>query len=174
MEETLEIDDNRQFTLCQDSNKGDSKVFFNLLTKLSEKEDPFNYLLKSRILPQFQNLCRWTGNQANCKLFETAIIEADDSIRICFQSGPIGKVGTPFSDLKQQLQLLMNEITKNRNCRDCQRNLTCLKCPFPSPLSAEEYCEYKKSHDTVEPAALITKYNIIKDYIFRPVDLLNF
>ncbi|MFX1456138.1 MAG: B12-binding domain-containing radical SAM protein [Promethearchaeota archaeon] len=174
LEETLEIDDNRQYTLCQDSNPNDTYALIDLLVKLSEKKNPFNYLLRSRILPEFQNLCRWTGNQANCQFLETVIIDADDSVRICYHSEPIGKVGTPFSDLKQQLQLLMNEITKSRNCRKCHRNLTCVKCPFPSPLSSEEYCECKKSYDTVEPAALITKYNIIKDYIFRPVDLLNF
>ncbi|MFW9823131.1 MAG: B12-binding domain-containing radical SAM protein [Candidatus Thorarchaeota archaeon] len=174
LESSEEIEENRQYTLCQDFNTDDTIALFDLLVKLSEKENPFNYLLKSRILPQFQNLCRWTGNKANCQFLETAIIDADDSIRICYHSEPIGKVGSPFSDLKQNLQLLLNEIIKIRNCRECHRNSSCLKCPFPFPLSSKEYCELRKRHDTVEPAGLITKYNLIKDYIFRPVDLHNF
>ncbi len=152
----------------------DTKSLFTFLIKISENKDIFNHLMDSKPLPQFQQLCRWTSNEANCHTLETAIIGNDNSIRICWYSKPIGKIGLSFQDIILKIRQLQGEIIADRNCSVCQENKTCIKCLFPFPFSSEEYCKCKKLFFTNKPAEMVDIFSNINTFIFRPVNLLEF
>ena len=61
-----------------------------------------------------------------------------------------------------------------RNCGQCKVNETCIKCLFPFPLLIERYCEYKRKHLTNKPAKLINAFTVVKDFLFRPINPLEF
>jgi radical SAM protein with 4Fe4S-binding SPASM domain len=165
---------NVPYFLCQDSEMDDIKALYNFLIEISKANDPLNYILDSNPLPQFENLCRWTNSQANCQKLETAIIEKDGSIRICWHSDAIGKVGKSFLDIKYRLEELKEKEMMRRNCVQCKIKDTCSKCLFPSPLSSELFCNYRMKCDTSEPSKILNASNLIKDLTFKPINLLDF
>ncbi len=152
----------------------DTKALYDFLIKISKYNDIFKNLLDSKPLPHFQQLCRWTESQANCLTLETVIIGSDDSIRICWYSDPIGKIGNSFQEIVKNIEKLQNAKIKRRNCIKCDENKTCVKCLFPFPLSSEEYCEYKKSFSTSKPAKILDTFSLVYKLIFRPINLLEF
>ena len=162
------------FIICQDCVASDANALYNLLVEISKSGNSFNYLLESKFLPQFQNLCKWTSNQANCKKLETAIIGDDGSIRICWNGDSIGKINTLFSDIRKNLHDLNKENLEKRNCIGCKKNETCMKCFFPYPLSSEEFCNYKSLNDTIEPAKYVLAFNILQDLLFKPLNPYDF
>ena len=165
---------NVQYQICQDRVVEDSNALYDLLVEILKSKDSFDYLLKRKPLPQFQELCRWTNTKANCQQMETAIIDDDGSIRICWHSIPLGKIGSSFADIKQNLQKMKKEIEEKRNCLGCIRNKTCVKCLFPFPMSSEEYCKHEIFCDTTKAADLIDSFNTIKDYLLKPINLFDF
>jgi len=152
----------------------DANALYNFLIEISKSGNSFNYLLKRKFLPQFQNLCKWMGNQANCQKLETAIIEGDGSIRICWNGDSIGKINTLFSDIRKNLHDLNKENLEKRNCIGCKKNETCIKCLFPYPLSSEEFCNYKSLNDTNEPAKYVLAFNVLQDLLFKPLNPYDF
>ena len=163
-----------RYTICQDQAASDTKALYDILLKISKSKSSFKYLFNRKTLPYFQNLCRWTGNQANCLKMETAIIDYDKSIRICWHSDPIGKIGMSFSDIKQNLENLKKKIIDSRKCNQCIQNKTCLKCIFPFPLDSVEYCTYKNKLNTTEPARMVNVFYTIKDFFVDPIYYLDF
>ena len=105
---------------------------------------------------------------------QKAIISNDNSIRICWHSAPIGKIGTSISGIIQNLKRLSKKVVEGRNCVECIENETCIKCKFPYPLSAKEYCEFKKEFNTVTSAKIINSFNIFKDILNDPVTIIDF
>ena len=152
----------------------DTKRLYNYLIELSKYEDIINYLLDCNPLPQFQQLCRWTESQANCQTLETAIIEKDDSIRICWYSASIGKIGISFSEIIRNLTYLKKEKVEKRDCNRCSVNETCVKCLYPYPISSQKYCKYKRRNFTDKPAKLINAFGVVKDFLFKPINPLEF
>jgi len=163
-----------EFLICQECMVSDANALYNLLVEISKSGNSFNYLLESKFLPQFQNLCKWTGNQANCQKLETAIIGEDGSIRICWNGDSLGKIDTLFSDIRKNLHDLNKENFEKRNCIGCKKNETCIKCLFPYPLSTEEYCDYKNLNDTNEPAKFVFAFSVLKDLVFKPLNPYDF
>ncbi len=174
LEEFIQGQNDLKFVLCQECAKNDTKALYQLLVEISNSENSFNYLLERRFLPQFQSLCKWTNNQSNCQKFETAIIGDDDSIRICWNGDSIGNINTPFSEIKENLDLLSKGNFKERNCKKCKEKNTCAKCLFPFPLTSKEYCDLKKKNDTNEPAKHVYAFNVIKDILYKPLNPYDF
>ena len=162
------------YTLCQDNTKSDTNAFYKLLNKISNSGNSFKYLLNEKPLPYFQSICRWTKNQANCFNMEVAIIDDDDSIRICWHSEPIGKLGEPFSIIKQKLMDLRELIIETRQCNTCPQYKKCSKCLFPNPLSFNEFCTYKNNLKTTEPADMIKIFYTLIEYFANPIYLKDF
>ncbi|MFX0104597.1 MAG: B12-binding domain-containing radical SAM protein [Candidatus Hodarchaeota archaeon] len=163
--------DNMENLICIDYSALDVQAIYNFLVNTSKNKEIFNYILNSRPLPHFQNLCRWTNEHANCQKLETAIIGNDDSIRICWYSEPIGKIGTPFLDIIRKLQHLHKEKAEERNCKECIEVKSCPKCLFPFPLSSEKYCEKRRKNNTSKPANIIYSLTKFKDLLFKPIIL---
>jgi len=160
--------------ICIEESKVDSLATNNLLHEISKSKDSFNYILNRRPLPHIQNLCRWTIDQANCHKLETAIIDDDNFIRICWNSEPIGKVGNSFSDIIRNLHDLHKNNLEKRKCSNCSASHTCIKCLYPYPLSPQEYCECKRMFNSNKPARVISSFNVLKDLLFKPITLLEF
>ena len=161
---------NMQYIIGIDAINRDTRTLHKFLVEISKNEDIFNHLMNSTPLPQFQQLCRWTKNQANCQSLETAIIEKDDSIKICWYSDSIGNIETSFSEIKRKLNHVQKKNIELRNCKDCNENETCIKCTYPNPLSSEEYCYYKRSYNINKAAKMIDNFNIVKDFLFKPLN----
>ena len=165
---------NMEFTLCQECKVSDANALYNLLLEVSKSGNSFNYLLERKFLPQFQTLCKWMGNQANCRNLETAIIGGDNSIRICWNGDSLGNINTSLSDFRKNVRDLNIKNFKKRNCKECRRKETCIKCLFPYPLSSEEYCDYKNQYDTNEPAKYVFTFSVLKDILFKPLNAYDF
>jgi radical SAM superfamily enzyme YgiQ (UPF0313 family) len=157
-----------------ESKVTDTETLYDLLVRLHGSNNSFQYLIKSNILPQFQNLCRWTKNHANCKTLETAIVGKDDSVRICWNSEPLGKIGISFSEIIRILNERIKIERLKRSCDDCIENEKCVKCLYPFPINSLEYCKRRKAFNTIHPAKLINKFTILKDLIFKPIMLHDF
>jgi hypothetical protein len=157
-----------------DQTKNDSNSLYKLFSEILKAENGFNYLFNRNTLPHFQNLCRWTLNQANCEKLETAIIEKDNSIRVCTYSKPVGKVGMSFSEIKKKIEDIKAMVTDKRGCFQCNQEMSCQKCIFPFPLSSSEYCEYKNSQETNKSANLINAFYVIKDFLYKPINPYDF
>ena len=89
---------------------------------------------------------------------------------MCWYSNPIGNTETSFLDIKLNMYRLQKKNRELRSCRECKENLACVKCTFPYPLSHEKYCKYKRSNATIEAAKLIDNFNIVKDFLFKPLN----
>ncbi|MFX1498919.1 MAG: B12-binding domain-containing radical SAM protein [Promethearchaeota archaeon] len=160
--------------ICREHSKSDTKALYHLLFEVTKTDNKFNYLLGSNPLPYFQNLCRWTNNVANCQTLETAIISNDNSIRICWHSAPIGEIGIRMSEIIQNLKHMSKKVAEERKCVECIEKETCIKCKFPYPLSAKEYCKFKKEFDTIPSTKVINSFNIFKDILNDPVTIIDF
>ncbi|MHA1670380.1 MAG: B12-binding domain-containing radical SAM protein [Promethearchaeota archaeon] len=154
-------------------NSKDSEILVKFLSNLSEKEDPYNYLLESNTLPQFLNICKWTSTLANCRTLETAIIE-DNHIKICWHSDPIAEVGSSFVHIKQMIDQILFDTAKTRNCLSCSIKNFCNKCAFPFPLSSKDYCQFKIKYDLIKSANLVNSLSILKDLILEPITLIDY
>ncbi|MFX1277815.1 MAG: B12-binding domain-containing radical SAM protein [Promethearchaeota archaeon] len=154
--------------------KNDSDSLYKLFQEISNAENSFNYLLDNNALPHFQNLCRWIKNQANCEKLETVIVDKNNSIRFCWHSSPVGKVGMRFSEIKRKINDLKKQVIKIRGCYQCSQEQSCQLCLSPFPLSSKEYCEYKISQDTNTPANLINVFYVIKDLFYKPINPYDF
>ncbi|MFW9970403.1 MAG: B12-binding domain-containing radical SAM protein [Candidatus Odinarchaeota archaeon] len=174
LEENSKGYDNLPYLIGVDYKLNDTKALYNFLVEISKYEDIFTYLLESKPLPHFQHLCRWTQTQANCKTLETVIIGSDDSIRICWYSNPIGKIGASHQEIEENINKLQKAKMRQRNCRSCKENETCLKCLFPYPLSSEQYCEFKRNFFTIKSAKMVDIFSMINDILFRPINPLEF
>ncbi|MFX1414331.1 MAG: B12-binding domain-containing radical SAM protein [Promethearchaeota archaeon] len=166
--------ENLMNSICFDDSKTDTQALYDFLMEISNNENYFKDLLDSKPLPYFRNLCRWTKNVANCQTLDTAIITSDNSIRICWHSPPIGKIGNSMYDLIQKLQDLSKSVAEIRSCIECSQNVNCVKCKFPYPLSSTEYCELKKKSNTDYPAKIINSLNIFKDLLYDPITIIDF
>ncbi|MFW9772943.1 MAG: B12-binding domain-containing radical SAM protein [Candidatus Thorarchaeota archaeon] len=162
------------YLICQECEVKDTNSLLDFLLMISKLRKPFKYLMKRNPLPQFQKLCRWTENQANCKKLETIIVGPDDLFRICYNSKPIGKLGDSFQEIKQNIVNLEYKIQESRGCSNCFKYQKCLKCAFPYPISSEEYCDFKKSFDTINPSSIINGLNLMKDLLYKPIEFLDY
>ena len=152
------------YMISRDEKEGDSEKLYDFLTVLSKEEKGVTNILKLKQYPYFAGLCKWMSNSSNCQRYETAIIGADNSIRICWNGAPIGTVGTPSEDILRNLENINKNKQKERGCNECLRKDSCNKCPFPSPLSDHEFCNNKKVYDLSSKADQLRAFDFFKEY----------
>jgi radical SAM superfamily enzyme YgiQ (UPF0313 family) len=148
----------------------DSLKLHEFLMHLANKDDVNTYLAENKAFPYFSSLCRWTRGLANCQNCETALITEDDCVYVCYNGEAIGRVGMPVNEMLHNLEQKQNKTKEIRNCRKCLRRATCVKCIFPFPLTADRYCQLKKSHDTTDFAEQLKIFDTFKD-ILHPLPL---
>ena len=159
--------------ICVENSLKDTSSLLGFLEKITEIDDPFNYLLEKKPLPQFMNICRWTSTPANCQTLDTAIID-QDNIKICWFSDPIAKVGDPFSKIKENIKKIHINTILRRQCKKCVRFCDCKKCYFTYPISDVEYCNFQREKNMSIASNLINSLNLLKDLIFEPTSIIDY
>jgi anaerobic magnesium-protoporphyrin IX monomethyl ester cyclase len=153
-------------TLAREENHKDSVAAHSLLCEVGRAKNPFLFLTGKKALPYFANMCKWTRNLANCVARKTLIINEKNEVRFCWYGSVTGSVGQSYKEI---ISCLDSEIQKTKNRRDCARckeESNCIKCPFPFPLPEAEYCEDKKTTDTIRAAELIIGLDQIKQIFY--------
>jgi radical SAM superfamily enzyme YgiQ (UPF0313 family) len=149
-------------TLCKEFNLRDSVSAYSYLKTLSKRKDPFSYLVNQSALPYFANICKWTKEVSNCTSPDTLIVNNKSEVRLCWYGTAIGETGHSYDALINNIKSEQDAIMARRKCIICMVKSTCIKCPWPAPLSALDYCKYRKSSDVSVAAELIIGLDQIK------------
>jgi radical SAM superfamily enzyme YgiQ (UPF0313 family) len=153
-----------------EEEKTDANTLFGLLMELSKTETQEG-ISGLPAIPYLRGLCRWDTQPPNCVSLETVIVDAEANVRPCWHAEPIGKVGMPFDELRQNLRRLRGRAEEERGCRTCGENDTCVKCPSPAPLSDEEYCRLRAGYPVEEAASTARNLKILEES-FLPYTML--
>lgn len=150
-------------SICFDREKEDVLHFFHFMVNLAEKENAAEDLFNGPVFPYISTLCRWGQKIPNCRSLNTVIVDSHNNVKTCWNGKTIGKVGMAFNELEKNLQDLHRAIENKRDCQNCPRQAQCTRCIFPAPLTEGEYCDLKKSCDTVKTAELIRTFDSFKE-----------
>ena len=145
-----------------EKNGHHARLLFDELQKLTRKESLFSDLFDAPPYPHFAALCRWEKEGANCISLDTAIVDKEGNIRICWNGDVIGRIGVPFPEIREKLNHLKGQVEKQRGCNDCPKVQVCSRCMFPHPLEEQEFCTLKKNSHCEETADLIRHLDIFK------------
>lgn len=92
----------------------------------------------------FVDGCRWSSSDCPIKGFSRCIVEADGTVRGCFNGAKIAEVGEPRKKITGNLKLLWDRTRQERGCDRCDARESCAKCIFPYPFDAKEYCAIRR------------------------------
>ncbi|MCL5037427.1 MAG: radical SAM protein [Chloroflexi bacterium] len=106
--------------------------------------------------------CRWKGRRCPASTLEKFHIMANGEIIPCANGGVIGKAGEPIGDIKNRVKKMFEEEAEKRGCHDCPEIRSCSQCLFPHPLSAGEYCDFRRRHRKL--SMQISQMDFLKDY----------
>ena len=120
-------------------------VFGGFLAKLENSPDPCKHLWRQPRLPFFEQLCKWLSRHANCRTFETAIVDSAGNVRICWYATPTGTIADSHKTIVNTFMSMAAQTTRERDCHSCRIKATCIKCAYPYPLSPASYCEFRRS-----------------------------
>lgn len=149
-------------TLCREADYTDAVAAHSFLVGVSREKDPFTFLTGMKALPYFANLCRWTGDHANCVTRSTLIVNEMNEVRFCWNGSITGSVGNSYKEIINKLDIEILNTKIRRECIGCKEKSSCIKCAFPFPLPEDEYCRNKKTSNTVRAAELIIGLDQIK------------
>jgi hypothetical protein len=150
-------------TICIEKEREDVLKLYHFLVKLAHEDNAIEDLFEGPYFPFFNSLCRWEFNTPNCQSLDTIIVDSQNNVKTCWNGTPIGRVGMSFSQIWENLERIHQEIKKERDCQNCQKQDQCNKCLFPCPLTTGEYCYLKKRCDTVESASLLRTFDVIRE-----------
>lgn len=150
--------------LALDREREDALYLGHFLQRFDNADSCFNHLMGSRPYPLFTGLCKWLSRDANCRKLETALIDEEGRIRLCWKGSPVGVLSDSAKDILRTLEMLRNAVMKERGCARCRVEETCIQCCFPDPLPAEEYCRFLKSHDVWEQAETFKTYYAFEEF----------
>jgi radical SAM superfamily enzyme YgiQ (UPF0313 family) len=150
-------------TLCLERKKEDARQLHRFLAQLTARDNPAAELFGAPFIPYISSLCRWEQEIPMCRSLETVIVDARHNVRTCWNGTPIGQVGMTFKQLWERLRKRHHASEKKRDCQGCSHQAGCARCIFPHPLSAREYCDLKKSCETVEAAQLLRTFDSFKE-----------
>ncbi len=149
--------------VCLDIEKEDTLQLHRFLVRLAREENAAGELFKASFTPYFSALCRWDKKMPNCRSLETVIVDSQGQVKTCWNGPPIGKVGMSLKELGENLSQIHGNTAIKRDCRHCPKQAVCVKCIFPGPLPAGEYCDLQKNHDIMETAELIRTFDSFKE-----------
>lgn len=148
---------------AEDTRESDARALHQLLSQLARKRENGEELEDIPVYPYLDGLCRWANGTPNCRGLETVIIDTHDNVKTCRNGKPVGKVGMPLSQIIQNIETHHHDARIARDCRNCSRRDTCVKCIFPFPLTGPQYCGLRQRVDTVAPAQLLRWADSFKD-----------
>jgi radical SAM superfamily enzyme YgiQ (UPF0313 family) len=151
--------------ICNDETAEDTHALLRLLKRISRSEQPFAYLAEARRMPHFSGLCRWSTRDANCQIFETALIDGRGDIRLCWQGKPVGTVRDSFQDLRVAVERLQSQTQESRNCATCEASDRCVKCAMTDPISSGDYCSAVKSDPVGVAADLLRCFHFMNEHL---------
>jgi len=157
-------DDDLDRMVCFDVTSQDVYSLAALLDGIAGKEDAFTYLATRRPLPYFAGLCKWSKAAANCEVMETAIIDCDGNIRLCWAGGPVGRVGDAFEEILQAASSQKRKSCDARKCGACEKQHQCAICVAPS-IEPSAYCDRVLHPGREEAADLLRTFSFLKDYL---------
>ncbi|MFX0009925.1 MAG: B12-binding domain-containing radical SAM protein [Candidatus Hermodarchaeota archaeon] len=155
--------------ISMEETENDSRNLHNLLHDIFLNDNEIGFLLHRKILPIAQNLCKWMKERTNCNYLESAIIDQDHNVRVCWFGEPIGTIDDSFDAIKAKINYMKEQIIEERKCIECPQNNICIKCINPYPLTEDEYCEIRRKFDTSKPASLLNMYYVLKDLLLNPI-----
>jgi radical SAM superfamily enzyme YgiQ (UPF0313 family) len=150
-------------SICIDRKKEDALRVHRVLVHLAEKDNALNDLVYNPTYPYIGSLCRWEKGPANCRTLATLIVDADNHVKTCWNGSPIGKVGTPFPEIWENLDNIRQDAEQRRDCKNCHKQSVCVRCIFPAPLTDNRYCDLKRNSNTEEAAELIRIFDFFKE-----------
>ncbi|MCL5037423.1 MAG: B12-binding domain-containing radical SAM protein [Chloroflexi bacterium] len=106
--------------------------------------------------------CRWRGKTCPAATLEKFHILPNGDLIPCMNGGVIGKAGEPVPEIMERMKKLFEDETKRRGCQDCPALPSCSQCLFPHPLSAGEYCDFRRRHRRL--SVEINQMDFLKDY----------
>ena len=152
--------------VCREFCARDSQELIAFLRQSGNCGSLLDDLTSSDAFPVFSTLCRWVAKGANCRTLETALIDENGTIRVCWNGDPVGKIPMHKSEIMETLEKMHARVFQERGCLQCPREKSCVKCFFPAPLDVTAYCRVKREDGIGEQAATLKSY-----YLFR--DVLN-
>lgn len=150
--------------LAMDLKKEDSEGLMSLLKKFDDTNSCFDHLMDSKPYPVFVGLCRWLRTDANCRKLETAIIDDEDHIKLCWGGESVGKIPDSLGEIIGNLKALRATLMNERDCSRCPVKETCMQCYFPKPLPVERYCRFMKNNDVWKQAEIFKTSYTFKDF----------
>src|SRR5699024_1984835 len=104
-----------------------------------------DYQIKSKLI----NSCRCLG-PSNCQVTKLPrfTIREDESLSPCMSCHKgIGTLDNELFELKENIQMIVENEKINRGCASCEVKNYCSKCVFlPEYMNAEQYCYTRKNH----------------------------
>ena len=149
--------------LAMDREREGAEAVTHLLQRFDDANSCFDHLVESRPYPLIATLCRWLRADANCKRLETALIDEENSIRLCWKGAVVGVIPDSAEEIFQNLKALRATVIKERGCADCAAKANCARCYFPAPMPVEDYCHFVKNHDVHGYAEIFRTYYVFKD-----------
>ena len=130
--------------VCSERDPSDSSALQGFLRKTKEAWDPFLVCYAQDPFPYHELLCKWLTRDANCRVFETALIDSTGQVRLCWHGPPAGTLSDDQSRIVERFRFTAREALLARPCADCPVAGTCIRCAFPFPLTSDQYCRYRR------------------------------
>lgn len=130
--------------ICAETSSRDITALHTFLEQVETSPDPFAFLWRLPRMPFFEGLCKWLSRNANCRTFETAIVDDNGDVRICRHAAPSGTLKDDHHSIAERFQDYAQEALRHRACKTCEVAPTCIRCPFPHPITHDAYCGYRR------------------------------
>ncbi len=156
--------ESRAHVLAMDWTREDAAAVGHLLEQFDSVDSCLDHLMDGNSYPLFVGLCRWIGKEANCNRLETALVDRENRIRLCWGGEPLGVVPDSAEKIFENLEKLRAAQHKERGCAHCPAKENCPMCCFPNPLAVEDYCDFVKNRDVLGKAGIFRAYYTFEDY----------
>ena len=88
----------------------------------------------------FMDSCKWAGMPCRGQNPSGFAVDEKGEERVCYSS-PGFTLGTNVAEITNFMQAATKAAQKRRGCAECSIKDQCSCCPFPGPMSEEEFCK---------------------------------
>lgn len=101
--------------------------------------------------------CRWGKGLCPALSGNILVVNGDDVLP-CYYGKSVGKVGDSRKTLQENSQDVLHKKETERGCQDCLVKNECSRCPFPYPLTDNEFCELKRKYPGVSHLVTVAEW----------------